>query len=222
MMKLIRRLIAWPNRRLLFQVLVGRNRSREVEDGRFEHNDVRDLLERSERIAGELMSSVPHEKTMGARMMVKTGAMTMALFRAMREQGIEAGYAIELCTDYMWQGYKRRVALPRIVARLTSRDPQTQMDRIQRFFLGYPLASPGYECHAVEGESCASYDIRRCPVNDYFATQDEEAQQFFRNSWCTLDWPLAEHLVEGGSYERRRTLSHGDSVCDMRWRVRPR
>jgi hypothetical protein len=55
------------------------------------------------------------------------------------------------------------------------------------------------------------------PIFEYFKTQGEEALEFFRNSWCTLDFPLAEFMVKGGRYERPHTLSAGDNVCDMRW-----
>jgi len=51
--------------------------------------------------------------------------------------------------------------------------------------------------------------------------QGEEALEFFRKSWCTLDFPLAEAMVRGGRYERPRTLSEGDEVCDMRWIAEP-
>ncbi len=62
-------------------------------------------------------------------------------------------------------------------------------------------------------------DFYRCPVNYYFQALGKEELEFFRNSWCTMDWPFAEAMVKGGKYERRHTLSAGDNVCDMRWRA---
>jgi len=62
-------------------------------------------------------------------------------------------------------------------------------------------------------------DFHRCPVHDYFRSQGEEELELFQKTWCTLDHPIAEAMVEGGRYERPHTLSHGDSVCDMRWLV---
>ncbi len=203
-------------RRLAHQVLVGRSRSDRFEDGRFDAADVDQLLKRAEAIVEELTATVPREPTIGARLMMRSAVLTLATYRAVREFGVDRPYAVELCTDLMWKAYKQQVTIPRLIGRLWSRDPRVQMDVIQGLFLRYSLASPGYDCKMV-GEGSSSYDIRRCPVNDWFATQSEEEMDFFRKSWCTLDWPLAEHLVEGGCYERTTTLSHGGDACDMRW-----
>lgn len=43
--------------------------------------------------------------------------------------------------------------------------------------------------------------------------------ELFRRSWCTMDYPLCEAMVEGGRFSREHALSHGDDVCDMRWRA---
>jgi len=40
-----------------------------------------------------------------------------------------------------------------------------------------------------------------------------------KNSWCTLDYSLAENLIQGGKYKRKHLLSDGDDKCDMCWMV---
>lgn len=144
---------------------------------------------------------------------------SLAVYRAIRETGVEEDYATELCTDYLWKAYKRQVGIQRLIARVFVRDGQKQMNMMQRMFLRVPLAAPGYDCELTKTSGGFAYDIRRCPVRDYYVGQGEEALRFFRNSWCTLDYPLAEYLVEGGKYERTHTLSAGDTMCDMRWVV---
>ena len=151
--------------------------------------------------------------------MLRSGVWSLAVYRAIRAQGVEEDYATELCTDYLWVAYRSQMRVQRRLGHLLARSPRAQMAAIQRIFLRFPLAAPGYDCKLREIPGVFAYDIHRCPVYDYFAAQGEEALEFFRNSWCTLDYPLAEYLVRGGRYERCETLSAGGPFCDMRWRV---
>jgi hypothetical protein len=98
------------------------------------------------------------------------------------------------------------------------RDPQKQMNMIQRMLL-YALAKPGYDWKLIESDNTTSYDIFKCPVYDYYKLLGHEELEFFRNSWCAFDFPLAEYLVKGGKYERKYTLSKGDDKCDMCWKT---
>jgi hypothetical protein len=167
----------------------------------------------------ELASGVPREPTLGARLMLTSGIWSLAIYHAIRAAGAEVDHATDLCTDYLWVSYRRNVRRARWLGRLGQRDPEKQMARIQERFLRFPLESPGYDCRLEDVAGCYAYDIRRCPVQDYFRKQGEEALEFFRRSWCTLDYPLAEHLVRGGRYTRSKVLSDGDPMCDMRWSV---
>lgn len=215
------RLYLWPYTRFLYRTLVGRSRSRgHAEQGRFTRNDARRITEEAWAIARELRGSAPREQAVGGRLMLNGGVWSLAIFRAIRGLGVPAEYATELCTDYLWAAYQSQVTVQRWLGHLLARGPEAQMARIQGIFLRFPLGAPGYDCRVREVPGSFAYDIHRCPVHDYFATQGPEALEFFRNSWCTLDYPLAEHLVRGGRYERRRTLSAGDAMCDMRWMVR--
>ena len=93
------------------------------------------------------------------------------------------------------------------------------MCMIQKIFLIFPLSKPGYDYIDKETSEGLAYDITRCPVYDYFKLFGEEEINFFRNSWCTLDYPFAEYLVKGGKFERTKVLSAGDDRCDMLWKV---
>jgi len=220
-MKLINRLWLRPYAPLFQRTIVGRNRCRlDPAKGRFTRRDAKRIFERAARDGLEQLERTPADRTFGASMMLRIGIWSLALYRAVRAEGVAADYATELCTDFLWAGYKRSVRLQRLLGRLASRVPEKQMSVIQTIFLRFPLASPGYDCQVRRESGAFAYDVRRCPVNDYFATQDAEARAFFRNSWCTLDYPLAEHLVRGGKFERTRVLSDGDGVCDMRWSAR--
>lgn len=216
------RLSFLPYQQLLDRALVGRQRSRGRPDaGRFDRGDTKRLARIALRHFDALLASTPDEKTRGARLMIRNGMLSLALYRGLRDMGLSPEYATELCGDFLWAAYRAQVRLQKWFGRLSSRDPRRQMARIQRIFLRFPLGAPGYEVRARELPDGIAYDILRCPVRDYFAGQGEEALRFFRSSWCTFDYPLAEYLVPGGRYERHQTLSEGDPVCDMRWRVAP-
>lgn len=203
---------------ILKRTLVGRNRDRErPEAGRITVGDIRKIIDAAITNYHSLIINKPYEKTIGSRIMVRDGIWSLALYRAMKTVAVGEGYATELCTDAMWKMYINNVGLQRLLARIVHRDPQKQMNMIQRMFLRFPLSAPGYICHIKEMDSVCSYDITRCPVCDYYTSLGGEALAFFRNSWCTLDFPLAEYLVKNGRYERPHTLSHGHEKCDMRW-----
>lgn len=217
-MSLLSRLLAGWYIQIFHQTLIDRNRDRRhPESGRITKEDIKTMTRDTFDNYQRLIVNVDLGPTYGSSVMVRNGVLSLSLYRAIRKLGADRDYATELCTDVLWKIYKKQVWIQRLLARLMSRNPQKQMNRIQKFFLSFPLARPGYEWEINEIESITSYDIFRCPVCDYFKTLEQEDLEFFRNSWCTLDYPLAEYLVKGGKYERQHTLSAGDTRCDMRW-----
>jgi hypothetical protein len=219
-MKKILRLFLWNYIRTIKHTLLGRNRDRkQPESGRITKEDVDLIIEESLRYYTILKLKAPFEKTLGARLMLRNGIVSLALYRAIGKVAVGEEYVTELCTDILWKFYIKNISIQRFIARFLYREPLQQMNIIQRIFLWFPLAKPGYDWKINEMEEVCAYDITRCPVCDYFKSQGPAELKFFRNSWCTLDFPLAEHLVRGGRYERTHTLSAGDALCDMCWKV---
>lgn len=210
----------WSYRfRMPFQKLEGRNRSRQrPELGRITNDDVYSILEETWKNFKQLSKTAPKGNTVGSRMMLKNGVWSLALYKAILKVGAEKEYASELCGDLLWKYYQRDVRRTRLKACLSSRKPKEQMARIQEIFLKI-LEKPGYDLKVIQDPDAFAYDIYRCPVHDYFKSLGHEELEFFQKTWCTLDFPLAEHLVKGGGYARQHTLSYGDAMCDMRWMV---
>lgn len=154
-------------------------------------------------------------KTRGNRQNVLLGVFSLAIFRALLAEDIDKPYATELVTDLAWKIYEKWVVLPRVAARFAHRDPQQQMNMMLRMFLRFPFSRPGYDWQARPEVGAFALDIYRCPVRDYLRSQGEE--EFMRNSWCTLDFALAQAMTKGGHYQRPHTLTAGDRVCDMKW-----
>lgn len=219
-MKRISKILFWYYYHTTKQTLSGRNRDRRrPELGRMTIEDIKLIFDEFLRHYKILKQKAPSEKTLGARIMLNNGIMSLALYRALGKVAVGEDYVTELCTDIFWKSYIKSISVQRFIARFLSRDPQQQMVIIQKMFLRFPLAKPGYDWNIREMGEGYAYDITRCPVWDYFKSQGPSEITFFKNSWCTLDFPLAEHLVKGGRYTRNHTLSAGDGLCDMCWKA---
>jgi hypothetical protein len=200
------------------QVLKGRHLDRaDPHKGRFTQTDVNRILDRTWLTYDELAptAGVEELKTLGNRQNVLLGVATDALYQTLLAEGIQKEYCTELLTDVVWKGYETWIVLPRAVARLLARDPQKQMELMLRMFLHYPFSRPGYDWKFQPESGRVTLDFYRCPVHDYFKARGEE--EFFRYSWCTLDFALAQVMTKDGRYERPYTLSAGDERCNMKW-----
>ncbi len=219
-MNIIAKIFLVSYTRTLRKVLIDRNRNRLRPDfGRITKSDVSIIVTDTLKNYQLLFQNVNSGPTYGSFVMVRNGILSQSLYQAIKKFCKDSEYATELCSDVLWISYKKGISLQRFLGRFISRKSQKQMNIIQKIFLSFPLGKPGYYWQINEIDSIASYDILRCPVYDYFKTQNKEDLEFFKNSWCTLDFPLAEHLVKGGLYKRKGTLSEGDNSCGMRWMV---
>jgi hypothetical protein len=224
---LLRRLI----RRAAQQTVAGRLVQRDrPERGRFLPGEVDAILAQAWRNLDEMLPEAELDRipTLGNRQNVYLSVLTVAVYRAFVDAGIERDYASELFADAGWKVYQRFVTLPRWVARLLTRDPQRQLELILRALLVYPFSHPGrpgYECRAwSEPDAFCTY-WAHCPPYDFVRRWvekhgDHGELEAFRRSWCWYDWAVARAMVGEESearYQRPHTLSEGDDVCDMRW-----
>jgi hypothetical protein len=210
----IKWLFKWAGNRALIGRYVDR---REPRKGRFTSADRNRIIESTIYYFRTLMpkANIARFETLGSRMNVTLGVASLALYKALLNEGVERGYAIELFTGIAWEVYEKFVILPRLLARLANRDPQQRMNFILGAFLKFPFNRPGYKWKVKSREEGFQVDFYRCPVRDYFHEMGED--DFLLNSWCTLDFALAQAMVPGGHYARLHSLSAGDPLCDMTW-----
>lgn len=207
-------LFIWAGKRALVGRYIDR---RKPIKGRFTGTDLDRILDSTLQDIEVLMSkaNLSRFETLGSRMNVTLGVASLGMYKALLKEGIERDYAVELFTDIAWKVYQKFVILPRLYARLVTRDPQKRMNIILRSFLKFPFNRPGYRWEVQSQDEGFQVDFYRCPVQDYFHEMGEE--DFLLNSWCMLDFALAQAMVPGGHYERPHTLSAGDPLCDMTW-----
>ena len=187
------------------------------EQGRFTNKDAQTICKAALRLSRQLQQTMPKGKTFGGQQMIRGAVGGAAIFRALRDFGIEKEHAIELGGDIAYQFYKSNIDPFRRVALLFARTPSKQMDLMQKLIIKIALQSPDYDIVVRNPPGGYEIDVLRCPMYEYFKTFGAEEMEFFQKTLCTFDWPVAEYCVKGGSFERTKTLSHGDEMCDQKW-----
>lgn len=192
--------------------------------------DIRGLLEQLEPEAEAIRAYAEFERlpSFGNRMMVEFAVYTAACDRLMRRSEINPPDARAALADLGWHIYRRMLLLASLPFRLFTRDPARRIQWTIQLLLRFPFdapGAPGYEVDTrVEGDKILTY-FTNCPPQSYIRrlsveTNDPDALEAFRESWCLYDWPGADVIAGDGvrgHYRRTQTLSHGDPVCDMCW-----
>jgi hypothetical protein len=194
--------------------LVGRLRSQAGSaGGRFSRSDVRRILARTWVLYEKRLPDLPREPTIGSRINVSLACLTVSVFHALLEEGVEREYAIELVGDATWVIYEKWALVPDRIARMRTRDPVRRMRICVDSFLRFPFNPPGYRIERHPDRRGAAFDVLRCPVAEYFAAHD--ASDLCVGTWCDLDYALAE--AWGGHLDRGSTISRGAPCCDFRF-----
>ncbi|MGA9533688.1 MAG: hypothetical protein WBR18_13305 [Anaerolineales bacterium] len=235
MLMLLKFLYRLLSKQAMKAILEGRLKERgHPAAGRFLPSEVRTIHRQAwAEVEGLLpqvqLSEVP---TWGNRHNVFLAVLSVAMYHALLERGVDRDYAIELFADVGWKLYVKFLVVPKAIARLRTPDPQEQMNLVLQMLLRFPFNAPGRPGYEVKGYSVGRSkfitDWTYCPPFDYVKQYVEkhgdrgEVQAFFR-SWCQYDWALAYAIAEGtgqpGWYQRPHALSQGDDICDMTWSV---
>ena len=152
---------------------MGRLKARtKPEIGRFLRHDVDAILNQLWHNVDDIIPEARLEKipTIGNRQMVFLAVLTIAAYHALLKAGVEKNYAIELFADIGWKLYSKFVTIPKMIAKIFTRDPQKQVNIILRMFLIYPFSTPGYpgyECKVwSESNRCCTY-WAHCPPYEF-------------------------------------------------------
>ncbi|NOX72804.1 MAG: L-2-amino-thiazoline-4-carboxylic acid hydrolase [Alphaproteobacteria bacterium] len=167
----------------------------------------------------------------GNRILVELSILTIAAYRVLCREGIDPADARAAIADTGWNIYASQLALASLPFRLTSRDPAVRLQRTVRLLLWFPFSAskaPGYEVKTWLKDGDIYTHFTHCPpqtfVRNLIAQQGDKGElQAFAESWCKYDWPGADIIAgdsQRGHYERTKTLSSGDKLCDMCWKGR--
>jgi len=167
----------------------------------------------------------------GTQLMVEFATYTISAGRVLKNLGVPAEVTRQLVSDLGWDIYRRLLGLTSAPVRMMTRDPGRRIRWTIRMLLWFPFGAHGAPGYAVEtsrdGDDILTH-FTHCPPQTLARRLSEqegdpEILEVFRKSWCTYDWPGADLIADDGHrghYRRTRTLSHGDSVCDMCWIAR--
>lgn len=219
-------------RRAARQILQGRLLDPDApEKGRWLRREVNDMLSRTwDRVAILTeMSGLATIPTLGNRHNVYLAIITTAAYQALLAQGQDQKRAASLVADVGWKIYALGIWLMSLPFRLTSRDPGKRIERTINALLVFPFNAPGrpgYEMKLSKRDGDVLTHWTWCPpqafVRALIAQQGDQGElEAFYHSWCLYDWPGADIMADDGQrghYQRTRTLSRGDPVCDMCWR----
>lgn len=192
--------------------------------------EIRRLLEKLEPEAEAIRPYAELDRlpSFGNRLMVEFAVYTAACDRLLRQSDIHPPDARAALADLGWHIYRRMLLLASLPFRLSTRDPARRIRLTIQLLLRFPFdaqGAPGYEVETrVENDRILTY-FKNCPPQSYIRrlsaeTNDPDALEAFRESWCLYDWPGADVIAGDGvrgHYRRTQTLSHGDPVCDMCW-----
>jgi len=195
---------------------VGRNRSPgRPEAGRITRRETNRVVSRALRELESCAAEANAEPSLGARMNVRLAGVTLAAYRALTAAGIEKTYATELVSDAAWWVYEKWGWLATGLAWVARRDPLGRLRFATDLFRSFPFNAPGYLMEDISAAHEVAFDVRRCPVAEYFRRHG--ASVVCVETWCNLDYALAEQW--GGRLERAGTLAAGADRCDFRWKV---
>lgn len=217
---------AWSaKKKTIKQVLTPRcRRDGMPEYGRFTPREISQIIKQARLNIKELMPYFVNHDNISNYLMEYGGLLDLAIYRALVNETTDTNYAMGLIGDMIWQARMNAKGLIPIVdpmririAKLTTKNPMDFLEKRLRDGMKYPYSKPGYKIEFSRDKNVYCMNIYSCPVFDFYRQFGQEEITLFRKTWCTFDYSVAEHLVEGGKYQREHTLSDGDEVCDMRW-----
>jgi len=176
------------------------------------------ILDQAWRNYDALEADLPHEPTLGARLLLQSAAFGIALHQALIDAGEGEEEATQRVADAMWPAFQTSCLPGTLFAKMSSRDPLTRARRANAVFEKLFLAPPAYE---IEPVAAAEYelakDVVRCPLADYFRARG--MSELCTAAFCDLDFLMADEW--GVSLTRTGTLAQGADRCDFRWARTP-
>jgi hypothetical protein len=225
--RIIRKLTWSAKKKTITQILTSRcRRDGMPEYGRFTSRDIERIIFHANSNIEELMPYFKDFDNIGNYLWEYAGLLDLAVYRALLKEKIDHDYAVNLIGDTLWQArVNAKGQIPIIdplrlkLARMITDDSMAFLEKRLKDGMKFPYSEPGYKVELYRDKDLYCMNFYSCAVFDFYRQFGKEEMTLFRRTWCTLDYAIAEHLVEGGKYQREHTLSDGDEVCDMRWSI---
>ncbi len=170
----------------------------------------------------KLKLHAPKYKRYGNRLLMASAVRSLALYQALSEIVDDKDYLSELAGDLYWKLYERDLKPMLYISGVLHRDPYKRLNFMGRHMAKHVFSPPEYKVNYQKKQDGFDLDFYRCPICDYFREHGEKELDFFRKTWCILDFALPDILQKvPATYERTKTLSSGDDMCNMKFRLSP-
>jgi|TARA_B100000989_G_C19432854_1_gene423815 ubiquinone biosynthesis protein len=167
----------------------------------------------------KLIPDVPSLPTIGGTLMIHLAAMSTGFHQELRARGKSEETTTQLFYEIAWKIYQKMGSFCWWLAGWSNRSSYVKLLRATKLFRAFPFNSPAYRWKDVEVENnVVGFDCLKCSVAEYFQTKG--LSRFCVNTWCALDFPLAE--IWDARLERTGSIAGGASKCDFRWVTKPK
>jgi len=157
-------------------------------------------------------NEIEHQPTLGGRIMVHLGAMSVAFYQELDKRGLDEDKITSMFYKIAWEIYQKMAKVSWRLASLFGR--KKRLKNSIKFFRKFPFNSPSYEwVDYPSNNDVICFDCQKCPVAEYF--ESKELSNFCYNTWCAFDFQLAEHW--GATLERKNSIAGGATKCDFKW-----
>jgi len=175
-----------------------------------------ELVQQAQQARRARLQQLPDEQTIGARLMLRLAAASVALHTTLVDEGLPPDRARGLVASTMLPLYDRVLAGLSRVSTVLQPDPQRRIEQQIALTRRYAFNPPAWQTRDVDGrEPAVCFDIHRCPLADYF--EREGLSELCVDAFCEGDELIAERF--GVVLERSGTLAGGAQCCDFSWRL---
>jgi ubiquinone biosynthesis protein len=198
---------------LVFRALIDPT-ARHILSDRYE-SDGHAILDRIWAGAAERWLALPPQTTLGATITVRLAAVTATAYDVILAETKSAEIATQAVYDIAWALYKKMGRAAWTTSGILSPNGARRLRLATTAFRTFPFSSPSYRWEDVPTPGgVVGFDCLRCPVADYFKTQD--LSELCVRTWCALDFPLAANVWDA-QLVRSGSIAGGASTCDFRW-----
>lgn len=174
-----------------------------------------ELLDRAHALYDGLIDNLPPYRSRAEGMAYELGAFGLALFRAMREDGLEQEGAVDQVARLVWEPLKavgsivslyKHTPIPMMLWKATVKLAATTIQ-----------GPPAWEYTWLEpsNEFDFGFDVTYCAYWEYLKQMN--APEVGR-AYCQGDNYIAGHLTPAVVFLRTKTLATGGDCCDFRYR----
>lgn len=192
----------------------GGKAAKAVLSAQYSGDDIKQILKDYWAYYLKLKPDIPLMPTLGGKLMLNLAAISTAFHEVLVGKGQTSDQATKLFYQIAWQVYAKMGKLSWVIAGWTSKNKFTRLKKTTQYFRTFPFNSPTYGWDNVREEgNMVGFDCVKCPVAEYF--QKKGLSKFCENTWCALDYPLAE--MWDAKLDRSGSIAGGAEKCDFKW-----